>query len=221
MPGQLLKWLSCGAVSGAILCAAPVTAAPAAAQKLVYVAHHSRYGTIGTLTNIITRDGDETDVDTEVRIAVSFLGITAFRQNASRQEHWKGGRLLSFHGVTTTNGNSVELNGSAREDHFVLQKPNGETVVAPANVKLANPWSAAALHGDSIFTPDRGRLDDVMVTTGSAKIEIGDKPVHVTRYDVYLRDGEKKYEVDVDDGGTVDQFAVYNPGGTITFSLRG
>jgi hypothetical protein len=34
-----------------------------------------------------------------------------------------------------------------------------------------------------------------------------------------LLDGEKKYEVDVDDGGTVDQFVIYNPGGTITFSL--
>jgi hypothetical protein len=70
-----------------------------------------------------------------------------------------------------------------------------------------------------MFTPDRGRLDDVNVTSGSAGINVAGKPTHVTRYDVYLRDGEKKYEVDVDDGGTVDQFVIYNPGGTITFSL--
>lgn len=221
MPAQLFKCLICGAVCSGILCTTPAAAAPAAVQKLVYVAHHSRYGTIGTFTNTITHNGDETDVDTEVRIAVSFLGITAFRQNASRQERWKAGRLMSFHGVTTTNGNSIELSGTAQDDHFVLQKPNGEKVVAPANVKLANPWSAAALRGNEMFTPDRGRLDDVNVTAGSAEINIGGKPVHTTRYDVYLLDGEKKYEVDVDDRGIVDQFVIYNPGGTITFSLDG
>lgn len=221
MSAQLFKCLICGAVCSAIPCTAPAAAAPAAVQKLVYVAHHSRYGTIGTFTNTITRNGDETDVDCEVRIAVSFLGITAFRQNASRQERWKEGRLVSFHGVTTTNGNSIELSGTAQDDHFVLHKPNGEMVVAPANVKLANPWSAAALRGNEMLTPDRGRLDDVNVTTGSAEISIGGKPVHTTRYDVYLLGGEKKYEVDVDDGGTVDQFVMYGSGGTITFSLDG
>lgn len=221
MPAQLFKLLACGALSGAILCAAPAAAAPAPAQKLVYVAHHSRYGRIGTFTNTVTRNGDETDVDTEIRIAVSFVGITVFRQDASRQERWNGGRLVSFHGVTTTNGNSIELSGSAQDDHFVMQKPNGETIVAPASVKLANPWSAAALRGDSMFTPDRGRLDDVKITTGSAEIDIGGKPVHVTRYDVFLLDGEKKYEVDVDDGGTVDQFVIYSSDGAITFSLGG
>lgn len=221
MPAQLFKLLAYGAVSSAILCAAPAASTPAQVQKLVYVAHHSRYGRIGTFTNTITRNGDETEVDSEVRIAVSFFGITAFRQNASRQERWKDGRLVSFHGVTTTNGNSIELSGAAQDDHFVLQKPNGEMVVAPANVKLANPWSAAALRGNEMFTTDRGRLDDVNVTTGSADIRMGGKPIHTTRYNVYLLDGEKKYEVDVDDGGTVDQFVIYNPGGTITFSLGG
>ena len=219
MSAQFFKLLACGAVCSGILSAAPVVAAPAPALKLVYIAHHSRYGRIGTFTNTITRNGDETDVDCEVRIAVSYFGITVFRQNASRQEHWKGGRLVSFHGVTTTNGNSIQLNGSAQDDHFVLQRPDGETVIAPATVRLANPWSAAALRGSSMFTPDRGRLDDVNVTTGSADIHIAGKPIHVTRYDVHLPDGEKKYEVDVDEGGTVDQFVIYNPGGTITFSL--
>ena len=221
MSAQMIKLFACGAVSGAMLCAVPASAAPAAVQKLVYVAHHSRYGNIGTFTNIITRNGDETDVDCEVRIAVSFFGITVFRQSATRQEHWKDGRLVSFHGVTTTNGNSIELNGSAEGDHFLLQRPNGDTVVAPAGVRLANPWSVAALRGDTMFTPDRGRLDDVKVTMSSAEIEIDGKPVHVTRNEVYLLDGEKKYEVDVDDRGTVDQFAIYNPGGTITFLLGG
>jgi hypothetical protein len=221
MPALLFKPLTYAAVCSGILCAAPAAAGPTQVQKLVYVAHHSRYGRIGTFTNTITRNGDETEVDTEIRIAVSFLGITAFRQNASRQERWKDGRLVSFHGVTTTNGNSIELSGAAQGDHFVLQKANGEMVVAPADVKLANPWSAAALRGNMMFTTDRGRLDDVNVTTGSTDINIGGKPVHATRYDVYLIDGMKKYEVDVGDGGTVDQFVIYNLGGAITFSLGG
>ncbi len=190
-------------------------------QKFVYTVQHSRYGKIGTYSNTIVHDGDEISVNTELSISVSFLGITVFRQTASRQEHWKSGRLVYFHGVTTTNGKLIELSGEADGDRFVLRTPNGEAV-APANVRLANPWTPETLIGGSVFTLDRGRLDKVRVTGGeSATVDVDGEEIQVTKYEVYLLDGRKKYEVEFNEHGTPVQFVLFTSGGAVTFSLVG
>jgi Family of unknown function (DUF6134) len=196
-------------------------AAPAPPQEFVYAVHHSRYGRIGTYRNTIVHDGDEIAVNSELRIAVSFLGIAAFRQKASRQELWKDGRLVSFHGVTSTNGKSIELSGATDGDRFVLRTPNGETA-APADVRLANPWTPGILFGHSMFTLDRGRLDEVRVTGGQlSAVNVDGQKIQAKVYDVYLLDGQKKYEVDFDKHGTPVQFMMFISDGTVTFSLAG
>ena len=199
----------------------PSGAAPPPLQKFVYTVHHSRFGRIGTYSNTILHDGDETSVKTEIRLAVSFLGIVVYRQEGSRQERWAGDRLVYFHGVTSTNGKSVELNGTAEGDRFVLMTPQGATV-APANVRIANPWSPGILGGNSIFTPDRGRLDEVRVSGGQfASVDVEGRQIHARKYEVYLLDGHKKYEVDLDEHGTPVQFVVFRQEGAVTFSLAG
>jgi uncharacterized protein DUF6134 len=221
MEGALRKSLVAICLAGMTLVAGASAAAPAPPQKLVYTVHHSRYGEIGTYTNTIVHDGNNTSVSTEIHIAVSFLGITAFRQEASRQERWTDGRLVYFHGVTSTNGRAVELTGAADGDRFVLKTPDGE-VVAPANVRLANPWSPGILVGNAMLTPDRGRLDEVRVTGGDfAPVDVDGRQVRAKLYEVYLPDGRKKYEVDLDEHGTPVQFTTFNADGAVTFSLAG
>jgi hypothetical protein len=218
------RWLRnslAAACLGATLLTGPSFAAPALPQKFAYSVHHSRYGRIGTYTNTIVQHGDEISVNTELRITVSFLGITAFRQEASRQERWNRGRLVYFHGVTNTNGKSIELSGTADGGRFVLRTPNGEAV-APANVRLANPWTSEILFGNSMFTLDRGRLDEVHVTGGEfAWVEVDGRKIHAKKYEVYLLNGSKKYEVDFDENGTPVQFMMFNSDGVVTFSLAG
>ena len=207
-------------IAGTLLTSAESVAAPAAAQKFIYSVHHSRYGTIGSYTNTVVRNGDDTTVNTDIKIAVSIIGVTLFRQDASRQEHWSGGRLVSFHGVTTTNGRPIQLDGAAEGDRFVMKTPEGE-MEAPADVRLANPWSTAILAGKALFTADRGRLDEVQVKGGQTVVlPLGRRQVRVKRYDVLLLDGRKKYEVDVDDQGTTVQFVLFNIDGTsVSFSM--
>ena len=221
MKRKLRRSIAAACVAGGML----VSGASGAAQgpqKLVFTVHHSRYGRIGTYTNTIVRSGDDTTVTTDIHIAVSILGVTLYRQEASRQERWNGDRLVSFHGVTTTNGNAVELNGSVQGDHFVLNTPSGETV-APANVRLANPWSPGILGGNVLVTPDRGRMDEVRVAGGDAMtLTLAGKQVKAKKYDVFLLDGRKKYEIDLDGHGTPVQFVVFDADETtLTFSLDG
>lgn len=203
----------------ATLAAGAATATPEPPQKLVYAIHHSQFGQIGTFTNTIIRDGDATDVSTEIRVKVSFLGVGVFHQQASRHERWEGGRLVSFHGVTTTNGSSIELTGAAEGDHFVMKTPDGATV-APASVTLADPWQAPQPDHTFMFTPDRGRLDQVRIQSGDTVVPDGAHMVRARKYEIYYLDGRKKYEVDVDGQGKVVQFVMFNADSSVTFSLQ-
>src|SRR5579871_4172857 len=77
MKTRLAKKSAAACVIGVALASA-ASAAPAT-QKFVYTVHHSRYGNIGTFTNTVLRDGDDTTVTTQIRIAVSILGVTLYR----------------------------------------------------------------------------------------------------------------------------------------------
>jgi len=189
-------------------------------QRLVYEVHHSRYGAIGTYTNAVEKTGDATTVTTEAHIRVSLLGIVFYRQDASRQERWAGDRLVAFRGVTTVNGRAIEMTGEAEGDMFVMMSPEGD-IVAPASVRLANPWSPSVLRGDTILTPDRGRMENVQVKNGEdADVMLNGRTVRAKRYEIDRLDGNKRYDIWLDARGTPVKFSVYNPNGTITFTLE-
>lgn len=193
--------------------------APAGAQSLVYRVQHSRYGNIGIYTNQVEKNGNTTTVTTRADIKVSILGVVLYRQEASRQERWAGDRLVSFHGVTTVNGNPYELNGAVDGNSFVLSSPNGQ-IVAPANVKIANPWSPDVLKGDMILTPDRGRIENVQVKdAGETAVEVSGRQIRAKRYEINRLDGTKRYEVWLDERGTPVRFITFNNNGTVTFIL--
>ena len=196
-----------------------VPAWSAASERMVYRVEHPRYGNIGTYSNAVEKAGNLTTVTTEGHILVSVLGVVLYRQEISRQERWNADRLVSFHGVTTVNGKSVELTGSAEGDRFVLMSPDGP-IVAPASVRVANPWSADVLRGDTLLTPDRGRIENVRVkTTEDTSLAINGRATRTKHYEINRLDGTKRYEVWLDDQGTPVQFITYNPNGMVTFTL--
>jgi len=205
--------------AGPLAQAAP--AASAAPQHLVYSIHHSRYGAIGTYSNAVEKTADGTTVTTEAHIRVSIIGVVLYRQDVARQERWKDDRLMSFHGVTTVNGHPLELTGAAEGDRFVLMSPDGD-IAAPANVRIANPWSPAVLHGDTLLTPDRGRMEKVQVKGGEESlVTIAGHAVRAKRYEIDRLDGQKRYEVWLDEAGTPVMFTSYNMDAAITFTLTG
>ena len=193
--------------------------ASAALQKFVYQVRHSTYGQIGTYTNSVETTGDRTTVTTEGRIRVSILGIVLYRQDFDRVERWMGERLMSFQGLTTTNGRAMEVKGKAEGEKFAVDSPNG-SFMAPAMVRLANPWSEAALKGAAMLTPDRGQLEDVTVRPGEmTELAINGSMVRARRYEIDRTTGEKRYEVWIDDEGTPVMFNVNTRRGMVTFTL--
>jgi hypothetical protein len=201
----------------AVLAAGEAAAAASGPEVLRYHVWHAIYGDIGTYSNTVEQTGDTTTVQTEAHFKVSILGIVLHREDAERTERWNGARLVYFHGVTTTNGRKIELEGKAEGDGFVIVSPGG-TVTAPADVHPANPWSANFLGSDTMMRVDTGVIEPVHATGGAAADVTIDGKTMATR--VYEIDGKTHYKIWLSAADQVPvMFSVDDDSGRVTFTL--
>ncbi len=217
-PGYTRKTgLLLAVTAGLALSTAP---AFAEAYQLDYKVSHSKYGNIGTYSNIVDVEGPTTTVTTKLDIQVRFIGITAYRQTAERVEKWQNGHLVFLHGLTTTNGKPSEVNGTAQGDHVQITTAKGAEE-APANVRVANPWSPLVLNGDTIVTPDDGTISKVQVSAPQdTTVATGNSSVPAKLYNIDLVGLKKSYQVWLDNSGTPVKFDMAGDEGTVTFTLQ-
>lgn len=192
--------------------------APACAetQSYQYAVEHPTFGHIGTYTNTIEQTGDRTHVESVLHVAVRLLGFVVYRQDATRSEDWRNSRLVAFHGVTTTNGTSVDVTGAARGNAFVITTPDG-TTLAPAEVCTSNPWSPNFLHAHVVMSTKSGRIEDVRISGGNETPVTFDGKTQLLHR--YLIDGQKRGVVWLDDRSVPVAFKVWEDGTPIQLVL--
>ncbi len=194
-------------------------AASASEQRLAYTVHMAPYGTIGTYQSAKQQNGNATTITTEAHIKVSLAGIVLYRLEVSRVERQIADRLVYFHGVTTENGKSVEVDGKAVGEHFIIASPSG-TITAPGTIRTSDPWSAGAPGKDLIFMPDTGAVRRVNTSGGEqATMTIGGASRQVRRYQINTADGSEQYEVWMDDRRTPVKFSILDRDGMTMFTL--
>ena len=204
--------IGCTAIAGSISCAAADST-----QQLRYGVQHSTFGNIGTYTNVVLSVGDTTTVQTTAHFLVKVLGVGMHREDAERTERWQGGRLMSFVGVTTKNGDTVKLHGEARGSDFVITSPLG-TFVAPATVQPANPWSANCINSTTMMRVDNGKIEHVRVTGGvETQVAIGGATIPVREYEIH---GDTRYKIWFDQHNTPVMFMVDDNSGKVMFTLE-
>ena len=193
-------------------------AGPARAETQVYTyaVEHPTFGRIGTYTNVIDQTGQRTRVLSLLHIAVRVLGFVVYRQDATRTEEWRRGRLISFQGVTTTNGKSINVSGAARGRSFVITTPEG-TTVAPADVHPSNPWSPAVLKAHVMMSTKSGQIESVQVVGGDETAATFDGKTRILRR--YEIDGRKRGVVWLDDNGVPIAFKVWEQGTPVKLVL--
>ena len=187
------------------------------ALVLRYQVEHARFGDIGTYSNTVEQNGDVTTVLTEAHFKVSVLGVVLHREDAQRQERWRGGRLVSFHGVTTKNGKSLELSGEAHGDGFVIVSPSG-AVTAPADIHPANPWSANFLDSAVMMRVDTGAVEPVRIGPGAeTNITVEGAILPARQYEIA---GKTRYQIWLSDMQLLPvKFSVDDDSGKVTFTL--
>jgi hypothetical protein len=190
----------------------------ALADPLVYEYRivHPTYGDIGTYANIVSRSGGQTRVETKLHIAVRAFGATLFEEEAARREYWQGDRLISFEGVTDTNGKRLEVRGEARDGGFAITTPTG-TTIAPPNVHPSNPWSAEVLDTDMMMSTKTGKLSKVrVIPEGRTQAAPGITGRDLRRYEI---DGDKRQYVWLDDRGVPVAFRTEEEHAPIDFIM--
>lgn len=207
--------VAAGLVFTSALCAF-VAPACAETQSYQYEVEHPTFGHIGTYTNIIDQSGDGTHVESVLHVAVRLLGIVVYRQDATRSEDWHNGRLVAFHGVTTTNGTSIDIAGEARGNSFVITTSDG-TTLAPADVRTSNPWSPNFLKAHVVMSTKSGRTEDVRISGGDETPVTLDGKTQLLRQ--YLVDGQKRGVVWLDDRSVPIAFKLWEDGTPIQLVL--
>ena len=201
-----------------VVLGASLVSGPARAAREVYTYHviHPTYGDIGTYTNVVDRNGDDANVQTELKVAVRKIGIVVYRQEARRAEHWRNDKLVSFQGVTVTNGDKLEVRGEARGNGFAITTPSG-TVLAPGNVHPSNPWSAMVLNTDYMMSTKTGRLINVRVSGGEEEaVALNGNTMRLHQYEIV---GDKHQFVWLDGHGTPVAFRTEEDGTPVDFVL--
>lgn len=186
-------------------------------QQLRYRVEHSKFGNIGTYTNVVQTLGDVTTVRTTVHLLVKVLGVGLHREDAERTERWQSGRLMSFIGTTTKNGDTVEVKGMASGNDFVITSPLG-TFTAPATVQPANPWSAKCVNSTTMMRVDNGKIEQVRVSGGSeTTAEVNGATIPARQYQI---DGATRYKIWIDQHDIPVMFVVDDDSGEVTFTLE-
>jgi hypothetical protein len=199
-----------------LLLLAAMPAAGATETTYEYKIEHPRYGDIGTYANVVRAVGDVYEIETELHVAVKVLGIVMHREDAKRTERWQGDRLVSFEGVTITNGDRLEISGQAQGDHFVVTTPAGK-ITAPASVHPSNPWGAKILDADVEMSTKSGHVDKVVVSGGNEEPTVFDgKNFMLRRFQI---DGPKRQVVWLDNRDVVVAFRTIEDSTPIDFVL--
>ena len=194
------------------------TASPAlASQLLEYTIRHPTYGDIGTYSNLIEPTTDGVAITSRLDITVKLLGLVAYREQSTRSEHWRDGRLVSFSNTTEKNGQRYELRGEARGDGFAVNTPRG-SYIAPVGVLTSNPWSVDLLRSGPLLSTRDGTLLTARVSNGPSETIIrGGQPERLRRFDI---ESDKREYVWVDSLGVPVAFRTEDDGSPIDFILK-
>lgn len=204
----------------AIAVALAAGAHPAAAdtvRNLVYRVTHSTFGDIGTYSNLIDVANGVMTVKTTAHLVIKMVGVVVHREEAQRVEQWQGNRLVSFHGVTVTDGEPYEVKGKAQGNKFVITTPKG-TVTAPATVHPSNPLSPVSLQTSEMMRVENGKVEPVQISGGGeTTVNVGGVAIPAREFKI---GGSVEYRVWFDRHDVPVKFIVYDSSGEVEFSLQ-
>jgi hypothetical protein len=196
---------------------AGITPALAGPQVYIYSVMHPIYGEIGTFTDTIDRSPEATRIDSRLRIAVKFLGIVVYRQEANTTEIIRGNRLVSLQSATEKDGQHLEVHGEARGDQFVVTATAG-SFIGPAAIVPSDPWVLRHTGEATVVFTDTGRIINLHVSGGDYDtVSLNGTPVSARHFVVI---GDKRQEVWLDNREVPVMFRTVENGTPIDFVLQ-
>jgi len=209
--------LACIALSTALT--VPITAS-AAPQTYVYAVTHSVYGAVGDFTYVASEADGLRRAENRLNVVVKILGLTLHRESSVQVETWRGDRLISFQGQTTSKGRRTLISGAASGDRFVVTTPEG-TETGPADVLGTDPWSLTRTGPGTIVSLRTGKITPVRVTGGETEtLALNGAPEPVRHFHVNTAAQADKWEVWINGKGVPVKYRSLEGSGAVTFTLK-
>lgn len=205
-----LPWL----LAPAVLCLANATAACEPPEPATFRIVHEAFGEIGRHALSFRCDGSDLIVETDARIEVEILAVTAYQREARYRETWRDDRVVAFDGETVEDGEPKKVRARRQEDHMLIEGPAGR-VEAPLDVVPDNPWNPDVALRSLLFDVSTGDLLRVRVRrAGEDVIEVAGRPVEAHRY---VRSGDREHVLWYAEDGRWLQWRLERTTGAITF----
>jgi len=203
------------------LAAALLWAAPAVAQEKIeirtYSIHHALFGDIGTMSDEIVEDGNNTRVLTRADVKVDLFGLTLHHVRADWSETWQGGMLRHFRATTTRNGSMESISGRHENGKFLVRAGERDFDV-PADVHPVHPWSLQFVRAATLMSPESGQTFPANIADkGHQSIRIGGVSRQVRHYVVRSDTTNHLY---FDDEGTLLLAEYRDITGKVSFTLQ-
>ena len=118
---------------------------------------------IGTHTLRFRRDGEVTEVDIAIDLAVRVLGITVYRYTHRNTERWQGESLLSLTSATDRNGTPLQVRARRNGAAIEVESSEAGRYAAPPDLVTTSYWHPGFVRSRKLDTQG-GRMLQVTIT---------------------------------------------------------
>lgn len=130
---------------------------------------------------------DGLQVDVEMKLNVTFLGLTVYNFGYRSGSFWKDGRMVELNAFTDDDGDQTRVSATGQGDGLTINGPMG-AATGPANLLPTDHWNPAVQGNDMVLNTITGQVADVTITpAGAERIETGTGSRMATRH-VYSGD---------------------------------
>ena len=157
-------------------------------------------------------------VETEIRIAVTFLFFTLYTYRLDASETWRGDRLVALESTTDDDGDLHAVRAVAEGDGLMVDA-GANSWTAPATVVPSSLWRREMAQGSLLIGVEQGEAIAVAFDeTGRDTVTAGGAEVSATKVVV---SGELERELWYDDDGILVHLRlIARDGSTITYELE-
>lgn len=147
---------------------------------------------IGTHTLSFRREGDVTQVDVAIDLALRILGITVYRYTHRNTERWQGDRLLSLASTTDRNGTPFQVRARRNGSAIEVESSEAGKYSAPPDLVTTSYWHPGFIRSRKLDTQGGKMLEVKIADRGEETIKALGADVIARRWTI---EGDLKLDI--------------------------
>jgi len=172
---------------------------------------------IGTHTLAFRREGDVTQVDVAIDLAVRVLGITVYRYTHRNTERWQGERLVSMTSTTDRNGRPYSVRARRNGTAIEVESSEAGKYAAPADLVTTSYWHPGFIRSRKLDTQGGKMLEVQIADRGEETIKSRGADTMARRWTI---EGDLKLDIWYDRDGAWSKLRFASEDGSIIEYVR-